>query len=73
MRILRYVALQDSGILINPLLVDGQIHGGIAHGIGNALYEWMGYDDDGQPVTTTYADYLLPSATEVPALPTLYK
>jgi len=72
-RILRYVALQDSGILINPLLVDGQIHGGIAHGIGNALYEWMGYDDDGQPVTTTYADYLLPGATEVPALQTLYK
>jgi carbon-monoxide dehydrogenase large subunit len=72
-KILRYVALQDSGVLINPMMVDGQVHGGIAHGIGNALYEWMGYDDDAQPVTTTYADYLLPTATEVPMLHTLYK
>jgi carbon-monoxide dehydrogenase large subunit len=71
--ILRYVALQDSGVLINPLLVDGQIHGGVAHGIGNALYEWMGYDEAAQPVTTTYTDYLLPSATDVPMLQTLYK
>jgi carbon-monoxide dehydrogenase large subunit len=72
-KILRYVALQDSGRLINPMMVEGQIHGGVAHGIGNALYEWMGYDDGGQPVTTTFADYLLPSATEVPMLTTLYK
>jgi carbon-monoxide dehydrogenase large subunit len=71
--IVRYVALQDSGRLINPMMVDGQIHGGVAHGIGNALYEWMGYDDGAQPVTTTFADYLLPSATEVPMLRTLYK
>ncbi len=72
-KILRYVAMQDSGILINPMMVEGQIHGGVAHGIGNALYEWMGYDDAGQPVTTTFADYLLPTATEVPMLDTLYK
>ncbi len=72
-KILRYVALQDSGVLINPMMVDGQVHGGIAHGIGNTFYEWMGYDDAGQPVTTTFADYLLPSATEVPMLETLYK
>jgi carbon-monoxide dehydrogenase large subunit len=72
-KILRYVALQDSGILINPMMVEGQIHGGAAHGIGNALYEWMGYDDGAQPVTTTFADYLLPTATEVPMLTTLYK
>ena len=71
--ILRYVALQDSGVLINPMMVEGQIHGGVAHGIGNALYEWMGYDDGGQPVTTTFADYLLPTATEVPMMTTLYK
>jgi carbon-monoxide dehydrogenase large subunit len=71
--ILRYVALQDSGRLINPMTVEGQIHGGVAHGIGNALYEWMGYDEQGQPVTTTYADYLMPTATEVPMLQTLYK
>ncbi len=72
-KILRYVALQDSGTLINPMLVEGQIHGGVAHGIGNALYEWMGYDDGAQPVTTTFADYLMPTATEVPMLATLYK
>jgi carbon-monoxide dehydrogenase large subunit len=72
-KILRYVALQDSGTLINPMMVDGQIHGGVAHGIGNALYEWMGYDDGAQPVTTTFADYLLPTSTEVPLLTTLYK
>jgi carbon-monoxide dehydrogenase large subunit len=60
-------------VLINPMMVEGQIHGGVAHGIGNALYEWMGYDDAGQPVTTTFADYLLPTATEVPMLTTLYK
>jgi carbon-monoxide dehydrogenase large subunit len=72
-KILRYVAMQDSGILINPMMVEGQIHGGAAHGIGNALYEWMGYDDGAQPVTTTFADYLMPTATEVPMLTTLYK
>jgi len=71
--ILKYVALQDSGTLINPSLVDGQVRGGIAHGIGNALLEWMGYDEAAQPVTTTFADYLLPGATEVPAIETLYK
>ena len=72
-RVLNYVALQDSGTLINPLLVDGQVRGGVAHGIGNALLEWMGYDETGQPLTTSFADYLLPSATEVPVIATLYK
>jgi carbon-monoxide dehydrogenase large subunit len=72
-KILRYVALQDSGVLINPMMVEGQVHGGVVHGIGNTFYEWMGYDDAGQPVTTTFADYLLPTATEVPMLETLYK
>jgi carbon-monoxide dehydrogenase large subunit len=71
-KILKYLALQDSGTLINPLLVDGQVRGGVAHGIGNAILEWMGYDEDAQPVTTTFADYLLPTATEVPAIETLY-
>ena len=71
--ILNYVALQDSGILINPMLVDGQVRGGVAHGIGNAVLEWMGYDESGQPITTTFADYLLPGAMEVPAIETLYK
>jgi carbon-monoxide dehydrogenase large subunit len=71
--ILRYHAIQDSGRRVNPLIVEGQVHGGIAHGIGNALFEWMGYDAAGQPVTTTFADYLLPTATEVPSFETLYK
>jgi aerobic carbon-monoxide dehydrogenase large subunit len=71
--ILRYHALQDSGRLINPMIVDGQVMGGIAHGIGNALFERMGYDERGQPLTTTYADYLLPTATELPQLATHYR
>jgi carbon-monoxide dehydrogenase large subunit len=72
-KLINYVALQDSGILINPMMVDGQVRGGVAHGIGNAILEWMGYDDGAQPITTTFADYLLPGATEVPAIETLYK
>ncbi len=70
--LVNYVAVQDSGTLINPMLVDGQVRGGIAHGIGNAMLEWMGFDESGQPVTTTFADYLLPGATEVPAIETHY-
>ncbi len=69
----RYLALHDSGTLINPMIVDGQTHGSISHGLGNALYEWMGYDGDGQPVTTTFADYLMPTATEVPRFETSYR
>ena len=72
-RIMRYAAIQDAGRLINPMIVEGQVHGGIAHGIGNAMFEWMGYDEAGQPVTTTFADYLLPTAKDVPTLQTLYK
>jgi len=64
--ILRYVVVHDSGRLINPMIVDGQIVGGAAHGIGSALYEWMGYDAGAQPVTTTFAEYLLPTAAEIP-------
>ena len=70
--ILRYVALHDHGVQINPMIVDGQTRGGIAHGIGNALYEWMGYDNMGQPVTTTFADYLLPGACEIPNVESFY-
>jgi carbon-monoxide dehydrogenase large subunit len=64
--IVRYVVVSDCGRRINPLIVDGQIQGGVAHGIGNALFEWAGYDDGAQPVATTLADYLLPTAPEVP-------
>jgi len=66
--ILRYVIVNDSGRIINPMIVEGQLVGGAAHAIGNALYEWMGYDDAAQPLTTTFADYLMPSATEVPKI-----
>jgi carbon-monoxide dehydrogenase large subunit len=72
-KILRYVAMQDSGVLINPMMVEGQIHGGVAHGIGNTFYEWMGYDDGAQPVTTTFADYLLPTARETPQVDVLLR
>jgi carbon-monoxide dehydrogenase large subunit len=71
-RILRYVALQDSGVLVNPMIVDGQVHGGIAHGVGNALLEWMAYDPSGQPMTTNFADYLLPTAPTFPMFETRF-
>jgi carbon-monoxide dehydrogenase large subunit len=65
-RVLRYVVAHDSGKLINPLLVEGQVQGGVAHGLGNAWLEYMHYDAQSQPLTTTFADYLLPMATDVP-------
>jgi carbon-monoxide dehydrogenase large subunit len=67
-KVTRIVFVHDAGRIINPMIVDGQIVGAIAHGIGNALYEWMAYDDDGQPLTTTLADYLLVTASEMPTL-----
>jgi carbon-monoxide dehydrogenase large subunit len=70
-RILRYVAVQDSGRLINPLIAVGQVLGGIAHGIGNSLLEHMRFDSAGQPMTMTLADYLLPSTTDVPKIEVL--
>ena len=65
-KITRYVVAHDCGRLINPQLVDGQIRGGVVHGIGNALFERMRHDEAGQPLTTTYGDYLLPAASEMP-------
>jgi aerobic carbon-monoxide dehydrogenase large subunit len=65
-KILRYTVAHDAGRIINPLIVDGQVQGGVAHGIGNALLEWMQYDENAQPLTTSFADYLLPMATDVP-------
>jgi carbon-monoxide dehydrogenase large subunit len=67
-RILKYVAVDDCGTMINPLVVEGQIHGGIAHGIGNALIEEIVYDARGQLVTGTLMDYALPRAADVPPL-----
>jgi carbon-monoxide dehydrogenase large subunit len=65
-RIEKFVFAHDCGRVIHPVIVDGQLMGGIAHGIGNALFEWMRYDDNGQPITATLADYLLVTATEMP-------
>ena len=65
-KILRYTVAHDAGTVINPMIVDGQVQGGVAHGIGNALLEWMQYDENGQPLTTSFADYMLPMATNVP-------
>jgi carbon-monoxide dehydrogenase large subunit len=65
-RILRYVAVDDCGKVINPLLVDGQVHGGIAQGLGQALYEEVVYDENGQLVTGTLMDYAVPKAHQLP-------
>jgi carbon-monoxide dehydrogenase large subunit len=65
-KILRYIVSEDCGVMINPNLVEGQIDGGVVQGIGGALYENFVYDDDGNPLTTTFLDYLLPTASEVP-------
>jgi len=69
-KIVRYVAVDDCGPAINPLLIDGQVHGGIAQSIGQALYEQVVYDADGQLVTGTFVDYALPTANEIPTFET---
>lgn len=66
--ILRYVVIEDCGTLVNPLIVDGQIIGGVAQGIGQALLEHAAYDEDGQPIAVTLADYLVPCCSDVPRL-----
>jgi CO/xanthine dehydrogenase Mo-binding subunit len=69
-RILRYVVLHDCGRLINPRIVEGQIHGGVAQGVGGALYERMVYDSSGQLLNASFMDFLMPYATEVPMIET---
>jgi carbon-monoxide dehydrogenase large subunit len=64
--LLRYIVSEDCGVMINPMVVEGQIAGGVAQGIGGALYEEMAYDDAGNPLATTFLDYLIPTAAEVP-------
>jgi carbon-monoxide dehydrogenase large subunit len=66
--ILDYAVVEDCGTVVNPLIVDGQIVGGIAQGIGTALYEEIPFNEGGQPLATTLADYLLPGAPEIPAI-----
>jgi carbon-monoxide dehydrogenase large subunit len=69
-QVVRYVAVDDCGPAINPMLIDGQIHGGIVHAIGQALYEQVVYDENGQLVTANFVDYALPTAAEVPSFET---
>jgi carbon-monoxide dehydrogenase large subunit len=69
----RFVFAHDCGTVIHPQIVDGQILGGVVHGIGNSLFEWMGYDENAQPVTTNFGEYLLVTATEVPRIDLLHQ
>ncbi|MDX6691575.1 MAG: aerobic carbon-monoxide dehydrogenase large subunit [Solirubrobacteraceae bacterium] len=65
-QVVRWVAVDDCGPAINPMLIDGQVHGGVTHGIGQALYEQVVYNAEGQLVTGTFVDYALPTAEELP-------
>jgi CO/xanthine dehydrogenase Mo-binding subunit len=68
--ILRYCVVHDCGTLVNPRIVEGQVHGGVAQGVGGALYERMVYDDDGQLLNASFMDFLMPYSTEVPVIET---
>jgi CO/xanthine dehydrogenase Mo-binding subunit len=68
--ILRYCVIHDCGVMINPLIVEGQVHGGVAQGVGGALYERMAYDESGQLLNASFMDFLMPYASEVPHVET---
>jgi carbon-monoxide dehydrogenase large subunit len=68
----RVVAVDDCGVVVNPMIAEGQVHGGLVAGIGQALFETSTFDDDGNPTSTTFADYLMPSAAEFPSLETFH-
>ena len=67
-KVLRYIVSEDCGTMINPTVVEGQIFGGVVQGMGGVLLEDFVYDDNGNPLTTTFMDYLLPTTTEVPEI-----
>jgi aerobic carbon-monoxide dehydrogenase large subunit len=71
-KVLRYTVLHDCGTIINPMVVEGQVVGGIAHGIGNALFERLHHDGAAQPQTTNFGEYLLPAATDMPPVAILH-
>lgn len=71
--VLDYVVVHDCGTLLNPMIVDGQIDGGVAHGLGNALSEYVRYWDSGQPMTTSFMDYLLMTAMDMPNLTKIHR
>ncbi len=66
-RLRRLVAVDDAGRVLNPLLAEGQVHGGLAQGVAQALFEEVRFDADGNPLTTNFADYAIPSAAELPS------
>ncbi len=68
MKIRRFLVVEDCGTVINPMVVDGQVRGGVVQGIGSALFEEFRYSEDGQPLTTNFADYLMPTAPEIPPI-----
>jgi carbon-monoxide dehydrogenase large subunit len=70
--IVQYVVVEDCGRMVNPMLVEGQTQGAVAQGIGNALYEAFVYDETGQPLTTTFMDYLIPGTMEVPSVEVIH-
>jgi carbon-monoxide dehydrogenase large subunit len=65
-KITRYLVVEDCGRMINPAVVEGQVRGGVAQGVGEVLYEWSAYDDQANYMAGTFMDYLLPTATEIP-------
>jgi CO/xanthine dehydrogenase Mo-binding subunit len=66
----KYLVVHDCGRVINPLILDGQIHGGVAQGIGNSYYEQLVFNEDGQLMNASFMDYLLPTALDVPRIET---
>lgn len=70
--VVRHVIVEDCGRMVNPMIVEGQTHGAVAQGIGNALYERFAYDENGQPLTTTFMDYLIPGIMEVPPMDVIH-
>jgi carbon-monoxide dehydrogenase large subunit len=66
--VLRYCVVHDCGTVINPMIVEGQVHGGVAQGVGGALYERIVYDESGQLVNASFMDFLMPYASEVPTI-----
>src|SRR2546428_5956711 len=72
MKLLRYVVAHDCGKVINPVIVDGQVHGGVAQGVGGALFEDMAYDAEGQLLAGSLMDYAVPVASDLPAIETVH-
>ena len=70
--VLDYVVCHDCGTMVNPMIVEGQVVGGVAQGLGTALYEEIPYDENGQPLASTFLDYMIPGATEVPDVRVLH-